>query len=180
MAIFVFNRPEETRRLIAAIGEVQPRRLYVVADGPRTEMEENLTSEVRGLFNTLDWPCELHINASKINLGCRDRIKSGIDWVFESEEMAIFLEDDCLPTKDFFTFVSNGLKIWQHTPSVGMISGNNYSLIRNRLQKKTSLLSKHPHIWGWGTWRSVWNKFDPELGSWPTARQKSAAPATRA
>jgi hypothetical protein len=32
-----------------------------------------------------------------MNLGCKKRVSSGIDWVFEHVEEAIILEDDCLP-----------------------------------------------------------------------------------
>ena len=51
-----------------------------------------------------DWPCEVIKNYSDINLGCGPRVSSGIEWVFQTVEEAIIVEDDCLPHQDFFYF----------------------------------------------------------------------------
>ena len=47
----VFNRPDCTVRSLAAIRAARPRRLYVVADGPRADRagEAALCAEVRAL-----------------------------------------------------------------------------------------------------------------------------------
>ena len=37
LLLIVFNRPQTTARLIKALAEVRPTRLFITADGPRPE-----------------------------------------------------------------------------------------------------------------------------------------------
>ena len=57
------------------------------------------------MVEAVDWPCEVSTNYSDVNLGCGERVSSGLDWVFDSVERAIVLEDDCLPHPSFFPFL---------------------------------------------------------------------------
>ncbi len=36
----IFNRPETTKKVFSAIKKAQPLRLYIAADGPRSEKPE--------------------------------------------------------------------------------------------------------------------------------------------
>ena len=101
IAFLVFNRPELTARVWAAIAEVKPATLLIVGDGPRTDRidEAERVALVRACVQRVDWPCDVRTNFSPVNLGCRQRIASGLAWVFQSVEEAIILEDDCLPDK---------------------------------------------------------------------------------
>src|ERR1700733_12792890 len=100
VALFVFNRPEETRQIFDAIAQTRPCRLFLVADGPRPDRagEAEACAEVRRIVTSVDWPCKVATNFSSGNMGCGLRMSSGIDWVFEHAEAAIILEDDCLPS----------------------------------------------------------------------------------
>ena len=97
VAFLIFNRPAETARVFAEIRRARPRRLLVVADGARHEKEAERCRETRAVVERVDWECELSTNFSDVNLGCRRRISTGLDWVFSQCEEAIILEDDCLP-----------------------------------------------------------------------------------
>jgi hypothetical protein len=106
VALLVFNRPDTTRRVFEAIRLARPSRLLIVADGPRKDRpgEAALCAAVRAIIDGVDWPCEVQKEYSEINLGCRNRISRGLEWVFQVAEEAIILEDDCLPHPDFFRF----------------------------------------------------------------------------
>src|SRR3954453_10688914 len=103
VALMMFNRPDLTARVLDAIRHARPKRLYVVADGPRTPQEKALCDEARAQIR-VDWDCQLFTNYSDVNLGCKKRVASGIDWVFAQTEEAIILEDDTLPSSSFFPF----------------------------------------------------------------------------
>jgi hypothetical protein len=93
---------------------------------------------------------------SSQNLGLRDRVLSGLDYVFNIEEEAIILEDDCLPSDSFFKFVSGGLQAYRNHKSVSLVSGSSPDT-PNWLPEVYFTLDSP--IWGWGTWRSSWNEF---------------------
>ena len=96
VAFLVFNRPDTTEQVFAAIRQAQPETLLLVADGPRPDRpgETELCAKVRSIVAKVDWPCEVLTNYSNVNMGCKRRIFSGLDWVFSQVDEAIILEDD--------------------------------------------------------------------------------------
>ena len=107
VAFLVFNRPDCTAKVFAAIREAQPATLLVVSDGPRPGRPDDVENcrLVREMIEKgVDWPCELKKAYAEENMGCRRRVSSGLTWVFEQVEEAIILEDDCLPDPSFFPY----------------------------------------------------------------------------
>src|ERR1700728_2513673 len=96
VVLCVFNRPRHTREIMSRIAIARPSRLYIVADGPRAERqrEDELCAQVREEIARLaTWPTEIRWDVAPSNMGCRKRIESGLDRVFEEVEEAIVLED---------------------------------------------------------------------------------------
>src|SRR6266849_10455084 len=93
VALFIFNRPKLTAQVFERIRAAQPERLLVIADGPRTSRPEEveLCRASRDLVSSPDWPCQFLTNFSDENRGCRRRISSGLDWVFQVGPAAIIL-----------------------------------------------------------------------------------------
>jgi hypothetical protein len=173
IAFLVFNRPETTRRVFESIRNAQPARLLLVADGPRPDKagEDKLCNEVREIISRVDWPCEVLTNFSDKNLGCGQRIITGLDWVFSQVEEAIVLEDDCLPDPSFFSYCQQLLERYRHDTRVAYISA--CSLRAEYLKSDASYyFSRIGGIWGWATWRSQWQRYDPELTDWPTLKKE--------
>lgn len=169
VAMFVFNRPELTARVFAEVRRAKPRQLLIVADGPRNPAEAARCDAARRAVENVDWDCEVRRNFSDVNLGCRNRMSTGIDWVFSQMEEAILLEDDCLPDSTFFPFCTELLERYRCDSRVMMISGDNFQFGRRRT-RDSYYFSKIPHIWGWATWRRAWQHFDVSLREWPILR----------
>jgi hypothetical protein len=168
VALFVFNRPETTRRVFDAIAQIRPTKLLLIADGPRQNKpgEDELCRQVKEIVSRVDWPCEVHRNISESNLGCQERVISGLDWVFSLFEEAIILEDDCLPDPSFFPFCQELLEKFRGDSRVSYISGAN--LIGEYLETEYSYFSSCiGGIWGWATWRSEWQRYDRHMRDWP-------------
>jgi hypothetical protein len=166
VAFFVFNRPEKTRRVFAEIAAAQPRKLLLIADGPRNDAERSACEAAREAVKSITWPCEVLRNYSDENLGCRRRMFSGIDWVFSQCERAILLEDDCLPHPTFFRFCAELLERYHDDERVMTISGDNMQHGR-RWTRSSYYFSAIPHIWGWATWRRAWKHHDAAMKDWP-------------
>lgn len=172
VAFIIFNRPDTTERVFAEIAKAKPPKLLVVADGARATKagEAEKVAVTRAIINRVDWDCEVLTNYSDVNLGCKHRVSSGIDWVFQQVEEAIILEDDCLPEATFFRFCQEMLERYRHDQRIGMISGDNFQFGRKR-NDDSYYFSKYVHIWGWATWRDRWQGcYDVELNKWPAIR----------
>src|SRR4051794_13403361 len=91
VVLLIFNRPDFTEMVFRAIAQAKPKRLFVFADGPRTLDEATLCAQTQAVIK-VDWPCELTMEVSEVNLGCRQRVASGIDRTFAEAETAIILE----------------------------------------------------------------------------------------
>jgi hypothetical protein len=175
IAFLVFNRPELTARVWAAIAEVKPATLLIVGDGPRTDRidEAERVALVRACVQRVDWPCDVRTNFSPVNLGCKQRIASGLAWVFQSVEEAIILEDDCLPDRTFFPYCQQLLQRYRDDERIAVISGDNFQSGVRRTPY-SYYFSKYFHCWGWASWRRVWKHFDVTMSSWPAWRNGNA------
>jgi hypothetical protein len=169
VAFIIFNRPETTEQVFNEIAKAQPPKLLVVGDGPRASRpgEAERVAITRAIIGRVNWPCEVLVNFSETNLGCKIRVSSGLDWVFENVPEAIILEDDCIPDPSFFRFCQELLDRYRTDTRVGMISGDNFQLGRS-YNRDSYYFSKYLHIWGWATWRDRWvGSYDVEMSSWP-------------
>lgn len=174
VAFFVFKRPECTLRVWEEIRRAQPPILLVVADGPRTESERAACEATRAVVARVDWPCDVRRNYSFSNMGCRDRVASGLCWVFDQVDEAVILEDDCLPHADFFAFCDEMLEFYRGDEKVMHVSGDNFQNGRKR-GGGSYYFSKYAHIWGWATWRRAWRYYDVEMSSWRECGDKVVA-----
>jgi hypothetical protein len=170
----VFNRPETTRKVFDAIRAVRPTKLYVAADGPRAGKagEAERCSEVRRIATTVDWDCEVKTFFRERNVGCGVGPYSAMDWFFEHEEEGIILEDDCLPSSDFFVFCAQLLERYRHDSRVMEIGGFNLLKPSQRTQPDSYFFSNHNNIWGWATWRRAWQLYDYRMTQYPLVKQQ--------
>jgi hypothetical protein len=171
VAMIVFRRPDVTHRVFAAVAKARPSRLFLIADGPRTNrpQEAELCEDVRRIVTAVDWPCEVETNFAQENMGLRPRVVSGLNWVFSQVDEAIILEDDCLPDPSFFSFCSELLERYRDRPQIGSIMGFN-PLEKVFPFEYSYFYSLVPLIWGWATWRRAWQEFDDQMESWPEVK----------
>jgi hypothetical protein len=167
VAFIIFNRPETTQKVFNAIVQAKPSVLFVIADGPRNNRprEKEKCIETRSIVEKIDWDCQVFKNYSETNLGCRKRVSSGIDWVFDNVEEAIILEDDCLPHPTFFRYCQELLSRYRDVKNVMLISGDKV-LSDYKVENESYYFSEYVHIWGWATWGRAWQLFDLEMKDW--------------
>jgi hypothetical protein len=104
-----------------------------------------------------------------VNLGCKRRISSGIDWVFRRVEEAVILEDDCVPGEGFFRYCEAMLERYRGDERVMAVTGCNFQFGRRR-GDASYYFSHFIHVWGWATWRRAWAHYDVEMREWPSVR----------
>lgn len=175
VALCIFNRPRETAATFAAIRAARPSRLFVIADGPRNERDEPLCAAARAAIQ-VDWPCEVRTNYADTNMGCKERMISGITWVFDQVDEAIIMEDDCVADPSFFPFCTELLTRYENDERVMAIYGTSFQEKNPKFTSSDSYyFSMLPMGWGaWATWRRAWRLYDREMGAWPRLRASGA------
>ena len=93
--LIAFNRPANTIRVLDALRPLQPVQIFVAADGPRQDNQNDVVrcADVRRIFaEQIDWPCQVRTRFNAVNLGCRKGVERAIDWFFGEVDEGIILE----------------------------------------------------------------------------------------
>ena len=155
----IFNRPDTTIEVFNRIKKIQPKYLFVAADGPRQDKigEKEMCEATRAIIEQIDWDCEVKTLFRESNLGCGKAVSEAISWFFVHNEMGIILEDDCLPDLSFFSFCENLLEKYKDDSRISTICASNYQLQNNT--SNSYYFSIYSHIWGWASWRRTWDLY---------------------
>jgi hypothetical protein len=166
VAFLLYNRPQRTAAVFERIAEARPSKLLLVADGPKPGEADRCKAAREAVLNHIDWPCELLCDLAESNLGCRQRVSSGLDWVFSQVDQAVILEDDCVPDPTLFRFFDQMLLRYRDDTRVMMISG--FNPLRQGWKSDTQQyhFSYCGSIWGWASWRRAWRFYDVEMTLW--------------
>lgn len=170
----VFNRIETTKEVFRSIQQAKPPRLYIASDGARDgrKDEQETVDQIRKFITSnIDWNCEIHTLFRESNLGCKMAVSSAISWFFEHEEMGIILEDDCLPSLSFFWYCEDLLNRYKNNKDIFLISGSGEPTLINEFKSDYSF-TKYPFIWGWASWKRVWDQYDVNISDWMDNKSK--------
>lgn len=170
--ICTFTRLDSAIKVFESVRKAAPPRLYLVSDGPRADHPDDadkIAAVHDYIEGHIDWDCEVFKNYAEENMGCGLRMPTGVSWVFEHEERAIFLEDDCVPRPSFYQYVQELLERYENDENVMLISGNNQISYLNTIGDSYGFV-KQAGTWGWASWRRAWEKYDINLTKWPDNR----------
>lgn len=163
--ILTHRRLHEFKLVFDRVKASGARQIYVFCDGPRDIAEERAQRAIFDYTRSGDEHAGVCTNFQRTNLGLRRAVITGIDWFFANEESGIILEDDTLPTDQFFSFCDKGLGRYRGDSEVQQISGYNsvsrfFSVF---LPSNTNFFSPRMNCWGWATWRDRWQDFRPNV-----------------
>lgn len=166
--LILFNRPDLTKLVFERIRMIKPRFLYVAADGPRPDYQQDveLCAQARAVLKNVDWECQIYTRFLDHNLGCGRSVSSAISWFFNQVEAGIIIEDDCIPEPSFFYFAQDMLIRYANDERIAMISGTN--LVMQNRSNEAYFFARYYDIWGWATWRRAWRNYDFNMYGWPT------------
>lgn len=160
VVLFLFKRKDTLVKILERIRAVKPKKMYLLADGPRNALEKEMTDEVRSHVESLiDWECEVIKKYSKTNQGVYENIGKGANWVLEQEEKAIFLEDDNLPELTFFEYCKEVLERYEADTRVLWICGTNYLESFEESNGASYFFTQHLLPCGWATWSKKFIKY---------------------
>lgn len=162
VALVFFSRPKELQQVFNSIKAAQPSKLFLIQDGARDEQDVPLIEACRKIVEKVDWECEVYKNYSEKNLGCGQRVYSGLQWAFDYVEKLIVVEDDCVPSVDFFRFCNLMLNRYELDKRVDIVCGMNHLGIYQDTPNDY-IFCETGSISGWATWKRCWEGVDFNL-----------------
>lgn len=127
IGIFIFKRSDKAVKIVNQIAKIAPKTLYIIGDGPRNDAEIHEIEACRtNVENAVTWRCNVIRYYADKNRGVYENIAGGAKWVFEREEVAIFLEDDNYPEITFFQYCKELLAKYKNNNKLLWICGTNY------------------------------------------------------
>lgn len=167
IALFVYKRPEHTRRTLESLmqcPEFAESPLYVFCDGVKKEEDREKVNQTRELVHSLLNETAKIIESSE-NKGLANSIIAGVSHICEIYGRVIVLEDDLVVAPEFLTFLNNALDKYQDEESVMQVSGYMFP-IPQLIGETEALFLPFTYSWGWATWQRAWSKFDPQSTGW--------------
>lgn len=161
IALFTYNRPDHLRQVLVQLKKNDVSHLFIFSDGPADRSERPNVREVRSIISGIDW-CSTTVEAREENLGLADSITRGIDRVFADHDRIIVLEDDCVPSSNFISFMNTCLDRYADTDEVMNINGYSPPIDIPGDYDNDIYFTYRSSSWGWGTWESAWEQYERE------------------
>lgn len=164
LALFVYIRPEHTRKVMESIKRNGFDKIYIFQDGLRKEEDRENWEKVSALVKSMDLiGAEIHI--SKKNKGLANSIMEGMDYVFQRHEMAVALEDDVVLADGYKGLMESCFAKYRNNPQVVSICGGGYGTLVPEKYPYDIFFAYRMSSVAFGTWRDRWEGFqrDPLL-----------------
>ncbi len=161
IAMFVYNRPEHTRKVVDALlncPEAKETDIFIFSDAPRGLKDFESVREVRNYLKKITGFKSITIVARKANLGCTPNMIEGITRIMDTYGRGIIIEDDILVAPQFLKFMNLCLNKYQNDPNIWNISGISPEF--NLKTDKDVVIWGHQNCWGWATWKDRWDNFE--------------------
>ncbi len=162
--VIAHRRLDKVRRVVDACIDGGAMDVTVVIDGPRSNCEIGELDAVEAHVREAQWAGSVAVKRRHVNLGVGGSVPTACDYMFLEHKTAIVLEDDCVPTTEFFRYADTALRVFARDPRVGIISGQSLSATNSFMLPIR--LSRFPLTWGWASWRDRWVNYRHSLAGW--------------
>jgi len=172
LLIIAYKRFDNVKRILEIANEAEVSQVLIHVD--KATDGDISTSERQSKFcrEIKEWGLhtDIEVILTKQNVGCAVNVLQGIDSAFERSEFCYILEDDCIPTLDFFEFASLSQSILNTDNEIWLTCGT--QLASDSLTKGRTIRSNYALTWGWYTDRKNWIEIRNLLladasGEWP-------------
>lgn len=160
IAIFVYNRPAHTARMLASLAQnplEQRSNVFVFCDGARSDSDRDAVRETRSLVKE-KLPSATIVERER-NLGLAESVISGVTQCVNEWGRAIVLEDDLVLSPTLLEYFNQALDHYEPVPRVAHISGYMFP-VRNQVPEL--FFYREMTCWGWATWKRAWDKLDQD------------------
>lgn len=161
VSIFAYKRPLHLQQLFNFLKKNNLQNKYcfhIFVDSTTfLEFTNELVKEEASNFTRICSYSVLIIRSS--NYGLFQSVVLGLNAVFCVHEQSIILEDDIIPSIEFFELCENGLRAFASDNEISTISGWNFTKFPSFVDGDYILAKRHSS-WGWATWSNRWLSID--------------------
>jgi len=164
IALFVYNRPDHTRRTINHLQKnllAEDSRLFIFSDGAKTVADQTKVNEVRALVKQTDGFKSVKVLESAENKGLANAIIAGVSQLVEEYGKVIVFEDDLLSSPFTLRYFNDALQRYFNQEKVMHIGAYMYPLAEKDLPQ--TFYYRAATSWGWATWNRAWKNFNPDI-----------------
>jgi hypothetical protein len=165
--ILAYQRTSSLIEILQKCKENGFTRIYVSVDVPRSQDITTLskTDAIMKILKNFEasYPGNISYKIAAHNLGCGVSVLSGCDWLYSQEEFGIIIEDDCIPSNDFFKFILDNLAFIDISTEYAVLGGTQF--FRQETSESVLYKVKYPIFWGWATTRKQWESSRTQLNS---------------
>lgn len=157
VALFVYNRADNTRRTLEALARntlASETQVYVFSDGGKDEQSWQQVREVRTVVGEFAKAfATFQLVARPENIYLERNITEGIAQVFQTHDRIIVLEDDIVTSPYYLEYMNQAFDLYKDVPRVMHVAG----FTNLALPDVPFYFTPHMSGWGWGTWKDRWN-----------------------
>ena len=157
--LITYNRADKTEELINILIKNNIDNIFIYMDGPKDSSDLEGCEKNKKIIKKYT---EKYSNIKTLykdkNRGLTHSIPEAIDWIFNFFDRAIILEDDCVPSKEFFIFMEKMLIKYKSNTKIASVCGSNF-LSTSITSKESYFYSKYFNCWGWATWKDRWKNW---------------------
>lgn len=164
IALFVFKRPEHTKRTLAALArnpEFQSSELHIFCDGARHDDERDTVEATREIARAWPHPDKTLYEAPS-NRGLAASIVEGVGILCGIHGRVVVIEDDLVVAPVFLEYMNQTLTRYEREHRVMQISAHMFEVDALPGDKDAFFLP-FTTSWGWATWARAWSHFDPDM-----------------
>lgn len=159
LALFVYIRPEHTKKVLESIKRNGFERIYIFQDGLKRETDREQWEAVSELIRNVDFAkTEIHIFQE--NKGLANSIVEGMNYVFDRHETAIALEDDVVLADGYKYLMESLFSKYKENKKVMSVCGGGFGVVIPKEYPYDIYFSYRMSSIAFGTWKDRWQIFD--------------------
>ncbi len=169
IVLFVYNRADHFSKTYAALAEcaeAKSSELFIFSDGAKNEKAANGVEEVRAFArsvkNSGDFK-SINITESPENKGLAASVINGVTNIIEEYGKVIVVEDDCVVSPYFLSFMNKALERYENDKKIGSIAGYTPMIDLPDDYKNDVFAANRSCSCAWATWQDRWQGVDWEL-----------------
>lgn len=184
IVLFVYNRPEHTKRTVEALlcnDYAKESELIIFADGAKvgaTEKDIENIRKTRQYCYSISGFKNVVIHEESSNKGLDPSEIDGISMVINQYGRVIVVEDDLITNRFFLRFMNEALDFYENDKRIYEIAGyaDNIQFPVQYIHQHSIWASYRVESWGWATWKDRWenNQWDEkkyDIIKFPTSRK---------
>jgi len=164
IVLFVYNRPEETKRCLEALKKnvlAPDSHLIVFSDYSRDDAAENNVHQVREYLKNTSGFKKITIVERDRNFGLAASIIDGVTQIVNAYGRIIVLEDDLITSPFFLNYMNGALSYYEDRKKVWHINGWADPIDPENLGD--TFLWRTMYCWGWATWANRWQHYEKNV-----------------